>query len=299
MVFNNFDDLVQAAKRVGERKRCAVVAAESRLTLAPVLAAYKDGFVEPLLIGDRTVICEELEKLSEKASGITIITAYTPEEKAQKAVDLVNEGEADCIMKGSIDTSKVMSAALRRSNKLRTGGIVSAVTILDIPSYHKLLAYTDGGVTLFPDLEEKKLLIENAVEALRRFGLDCPKVAVMAAVEAVNAKIPATVDARALKEMNERGEIRDCIVEGPMSYDLAISKDAALAKGFDSSVAGDADLLLWPDVNAANLSGKALIYSAGARVACLVFGAKVPMVISSRAASCDEKYLSLAMAALY
>ncbi len=298
MLLKNFDDMVKAAKKIGKTKRCAVVAAESIRTLEPVFAAYKDGFIEPILIGDAGVIHEKVEELSEKTSGITIIQADTPEQKAQKAVDLVNEGKADCFMKGNIETAKVMSVVLRRSSKMRTGKIVSGMALLDIPSYHKIIGYTDGGITLFPDLQEKKLLIENAVDFLRKLGVDCPKVAVLTAVETVNKKIPSTVDARALREMNERGEIRDCIVEGPISYDLAISKDAAMAKGFDSPVAGDADLLLWPDVDSGNIAGKALIHSAKARIAALILGTKVPILISSRSSSYDEKYISLALMAL-
>ncbi len=299
MTFDNFEDMVKIVKSRGIRKRYAVVAAESERTLESVLSAYNDGFLEPLLIGDPSLIIERLEELGGKPSELTILPADTPEAGAQKAVDLVNEGKADCIMRGNMETSKLMSVVLRRSNKMRTGGIVSGVTILNIPTYHKLIAYTDGGITLFPNLEEKKLLIENGVGLLRRLGVDCPKVAVLAAIETVTAKIPATVEARALRDMNEKGEIRDCIVEGPISYDLAVNKEAAIAKGFNSPVAGDTDLLLWPDVNAGNIAGKALIHSAKARLAAVVLGAKVPVLISSRSSSFDEKYLSMALAALW
>jgi phosphate butyryltransferase len=298
MGFTKFDDMVQAVQARGKRIRCAVVAADSRRTLEPVLTARKDGFIEPLLIGDVAAIESYLREIAGTSEGFTVIAASTFEAAAQKAVDLVNQGKADLIMKGRIETSILMRVVLQRENNFRTGKLVSGMTILEVPSYHKLLAYTDGGITLFPDLEQKKQLIENAVAALRKIGIDCPKVAVTAAVEVVNPKMPATVDGRALREMNERGEIKDCIIEGPISYDLAISKEAAQAKGFESPVAGDADLLVWPDVNAGNLAGKALIHSAHARTAAMVLGAKVPILISSRSSSFEEKYLSMALAAV-
>jgi phosphate butyryltransferase len=296
MTYSNFDEMIAAVKAKGKKKRFAVAAADSRHILKPVLSAYHDGFVEPILIGDAGIIHGYVEEIAGKIGDIVIIPAGSPLEAAQKAVALIHEGKADCIMKGRIETWTIMGVLLRRESKLRTGRIVAGMGVLDIPSYHKLLAVTDGGVNLFPDLSEKKLIIENAVAALRGMGIDCPKVAVTAAVEVVNPKISATVDARALREMNERGEITNCMIEGPISYDLAISKEAARAKGFDSPVAGDADLLVWPDINSGNLVWKALVHSAGARAAGGVLGLKVPIVASSRAASFDEKYVSLALA---
>jgi phosphate butyryltransferase len=296
MTYGSFDEMVRMVKAKGDKKRFAVVAADSRRTLEAVLAAYSDGLVEPILIGETRTIHGYVEEIVGKAGKIAVIPASSPEESAQKAVDLISAGKADCIMKGRIETWTLMSVLLRRENNLRTGGTVSGMGILQIPSYHKLLALTDGGVNLFPDLMTKRLIIENAVRALRELGIERPKVGVAAAVEVVNPKIPATVDARALRAMNERGEIKDCIIEGPISYDLAISKEAAQAKGFESPVAGDADLLVWPDINSGNLVWKALVHSAGARAAGSVLGLRVPVVGSSRASTFDEKYLSVALA---
>jgi phosphate butyryltransferase len=294
----NFDDIVQVVKSRKEKKRFAIVAAESRLTLEPVLLAHTDGLIQPVLIGNRSAIVGYVEEIAGGLDGVEIISADTHEEAAQKAVDLVNAGEADCIMKGRIDTSLLMSTVLRGSSGLRTGTIVSALSIMQVPSYHKLLAHMDSAVLVSPDLNQKRQMIESAVVMLRKLGIDCPKVGVMAAVEAVNPKIPATIDARELKRMNERGDIRGCIIEGPISFDLAVSKEAALAKGFESPVAGDADLLIWPDINAGNLTGKALIHLAGAIPAALVIGMKVPVLVSSRSSPFKEKYVSMALAAL-
>jgi phosphate butyryltransferase len=299
MGFGNFNDMVRAAKASGKNKRCAVVAAESKLALEPVLSVYKDGLIEPILIGNSRLILDYVTELGGTAGEFTIISVANPKEAAQKAVDLVNEGRADSIMKGHIETSSLLSVLLRRGNGMLAGRILSAVGMFEMPSYHKLLVHSDGGVNLFPDLAQKKLILENALWVLRKkLGIECPKVAVLAAVEVVNPKIPATVDARALKEMNQRGEMEHCIVEGPMSYDLAISKDAAKAKGFDSPVAGDADLLIWPDINSGNLASKALNFSVGAKEANLVVGAKVPIIIPSRFQPLEDRYRSLILTTL-
>jgi phosphate butyryltransferase len=296
--FDNFDDMVCEAQNREKKKRFVIVAAESRRTLEPVMSACEDGIVEPILIGNRQVIQNCIEEISGKLREVTIIPSASPEESAQIAADLVNEGTADCLMKGHMETSTFMRVLLRSDNKLRTGEIMSALTLLQLPYYHKILSCSDGGINLFPDLRQKKLIIENGVAGLRGIGIRCPKVAVMAAVGTVYPKIPATVDADNLAGMNQRGEIKDCIVEGPLSYDLAISQEAARIKGLKSAVAGDADFLLWPDINCANLITKALIYVPGTRTATVVFGAKIPIIITSRAASFEEKYLSMAFAAL-
>jgi phosphate butyryltransferase len=298
MALNNFDDVILAVKTRKEKKKFAIVAAQSKLTLEAVLLAHRDGLIEPILIGDKRAIADYVDEITGGKADIPIIPAESHEDAAQKAVDLVNMGEVDCIMKGRINTSELMRVLLRGNNRLRSGNVVCALGILEMPSYHKLLAQTDSAIVVCPDLNQKRQMIESAVAVLRKLGIACPKVAVMAAVEVVNPKIPATVDARQLKEMNERGEIKDCIVEGPISYDLAISKEAAQAKGFESPVAGDADLLIWPDVNAGNLAGKALIHSAGAIPAALVLGLKVPVLVSSRSSPFREKYVSMALAAL-
>jgi phosphate butyryltransferase len=298
MAFTNFDDMIGAVKARKERKVFAVVAAESRRTLRPVLGAYQDGFIEPILIGDATLIREYVEGIIGHAEGITIIPAARSEEAAQIAVDLVHEGRAAGIMKGRIKTGTFMSVILNKKNEMKCAEIVSSIGILSMPTYHKFLSFTDSGINISPDLMQKKLIIENAVRELRKLGIDCPKVAVMAAVEVVNPRIPGTVDAYELKQMNKRGEIKDCIVEGPISYDLAVMKDAAEEKGFDSPVAGDADLLVWPDINSGNLVAKALILSSNVREGGYIIGVKVPVVASSRSASYDEKYLSLALSVL-
>jgi phosphate butyryltransferase len=174
---------------------------------------------------------------------------------------------------------------------------MSHVSIQEVPSYHKLLITTDGGMMMYPDLEQKKKIIENAVEVLHSLGYENPKVAVLAAVETVNPKMPESVDAGKLKEMNQNGEITGCIVEGPISYDIAMNKESGEIKGFVSPVAGDPDILIVPNITCGNILGKCLVYSAGAKMAGFIVGAKVPIVLTSRGSSSEEKYLSLVLSA--
>ncbi|MBP2651655.1 MAG: phosphate butyryltransferase [Firmicutes bacterium] len=200
-------------------------------------------------------------------------------------------------MKGKIQTADLLKAVVNKEKGLRTGSVMSHVVLHEIPTYHKLLVITDGGMMMYPNLAEKKQIIENAVNSLLSLGYDKPKVAVLAAVENVNPKMPEAVDAGLLKEMNQKGEIKNCIVEGPISYDLAMSKDAAKIKGYESPVTEDADILMVPNITVGNIMGKALVYSAGAKIAGFIVGAKVPIVLTSRGSSAEEKYLSLVLSA--
>jgi phosphate butyryltransferase len=209
----------------------------------------------------------------------------------------VNEKKADLIMKGKIQTADLLRAVVDKERGLRTGSVMSHIAIHEVPSYHKLLAVTDGGMMMYPKLEEKKQIIENAVKTFIAMGYENPKVAVLAAVENVNPKMPETVEADALKMMNVKGEIKNCIIEGPISYDLTMSKESAEIKGFNSPVTGEVDILVVPNITAGNLLGKALIYSAGAKMAGFIVGAKVPIVLTSRGATAEEKYLSLVISA--
>jgi phosphate butyryltransferase len=298
MGYRNFDQIISAVKATKNKKKCAVVLADSAHTLEAVLRAEKDGIVEALLIGEESAIRHCVVKIGGNPEAVKIVSVGSPEEAAQKAVDLVNSGQVDTILKGRIETSLLMSAVMNKENRLQTGRIVSAFSIFEIPTYHKLIGFTDGGITLFPDLSQKKLIIENAVNALRRMGVPCPKVAVLSALETVTSKMPDTLDAYALKQMNECGEIKDCIIEGPISYDLAVSKEAAELKGFDSPVAGDADLLVCPDIVSANLTSKTLVYSANAKAGTCIIGLKVPVLFGSRASDAALKYRSIILASV-
>lgn len=297
MEFRTFEDLIKKVQNLDSKKKVAVVAAQDEHTLEAVFRAKKDNIVEPILIGDKQKIKEVIERLQEDLSEEAIIEVNDDAAAAAKAVELINSEKADFIMKGKIQTADLLKAVVNKEKGLRTGNVMSHVVIHELPTYHKLLAVTDGGMMMYPNLEEKKQIIENAVNTFIAMGYDEPKVAVLAAVETVNPKMPEAVDADLLKKMNENGEIKNCIVEGPISYDLTMSKESADIKGFKSPVTGDADILIVPNITAGNILGKSLVYSAGAKMAGFIVGAKVPIVLTSRGSTAEEKYLSLVLSA--
>lgn len=297
MEYKSFDDLIKKVQNLDSKKKVAVVSAQDEHTLEAVFKAKKDNIVEPILIGNKKKIIEILSRLHESVLEESIINVESDSEAAEKAVELINENKADFIMKGKIQTADLLRAVVNKENGLRTGKVMSHIVIHEIPTYHKLLAVTDGGMMMYPSLDEKKQIIENAVSTFLALGYENPKVAVLAAVETVNPKMQESVDADMLKKMNIKGEIKNCIVEGPISYDLTMSKESASIKGFVSPVTGEADIIVVPNITVGNILGKSLVYSAGAKMAGFIVGAKVPIVLTSRGSTSEEKYLSLALSA--
>lgn len=297
MEYKSFDDLIKKVQNLDSKKKVAVVSAQDEHTLEAVFKAKKDNIVEPILIGNKKKIIEILSRLHESVLEESIINVESDSEAAEKAVELINENKADFIMKGKIQTADLLRAVVNKENGLRTGKVMSHIVIHEIPTYHKLLAVTDGGMMMYPNLDEKKQIIENAVSTFLALGYENPKVAVLAAVETVNPKMQESVDADLLKKMNIKGEIKNCIVEGPISYDLTMSKESASIKGFESPVTGEADIIVVPNITVGNILGKSLVYSAGAKMAGFIVGAKVPIVLTSRGSTSEEKYLSLALSA--
>ncbi|MBV7272575.1 bifunctional enoyl-CoA hydratase/phosphate acetyltransferase [Clostridium sp. PL3] len=297
MEFKNFEELIGKVRNNKNKKVVAVVAAQDEHTLEAVFRAKNDNIVEPILIGNKSKIKELVEKLKESIDDNSIIDAEDDTAAAIKAVELIHENKADFIMKGKLQTADLLKAVVNKEKGLRTGSVMSVFAIHEIPTYHKLIAIADGGMMMYPNLDEKKQIIENSVNTLISMGYEKPKVAVLAAVETVNPKMPEAVDADLLKKMNLAGEIKNCIIEGPISYDLAMHKESAEIKGFESTVTEDADILIVPNIAAGNILSKSLIYSAGAKMAGFVIGAKVPIVLTSRGASSEEKYLSLVISA--
>lgn len=297
MVFRNFKELIKKIQNEKSKKRVVVVVAQDEHTLQAVFKAKKDGIVEPILIGDKVKIKEILQRLNESIDDDVIINVDGDAEAAMKAVELIHENKADFLMKGKIQTADLLRAVVNKEKGLRTGSLMSHVAIFEVPTHHKLLAVTDGGMMMYPNLNDKKQIIENAVNAFIAMGYVKPKVAVLTAVENVNPKMPETIDADMLMKMNKSGEIKNCIVEGPISYDLVMSKGSAKIKGFDSPITEDTDILVVPNITTGNILGKSLIFSAGAKMAGLIVGAKVPIVLTSRGSSSEEKYLSLVISA--
>lgn len=297
MIFNSFAELAELVKRMPEKTKVAVVAAQDGHTLEAITAAVKDGLVEAILIGDEDKIAEILAELGEKKEDYEIIPAADVDECLAIAVKLVNDGIAGAIMKGKLETGQLMKAVLKKENNLRKGGLISLIGFFECPNYHKMFAISDMAMNTYPDLNGKRGILENAVDVMHKVGVENPKVAVLCAVEKYNPKMKETVDAAALKEMNQKGEITGCTVEGPISLDLAFVKESAAIKGYESPVAGDADLAIVPDLVSGNVMAKALTELGGSTTAGLIVGAKVPIILVSRAAAASDKYYSIALAA--
>ncbi len=298
MALVSFDEILRSAGELPERAVMAVAAAADPHSLEAALEARRAGIAEPLLVGDRGAILSLLEGLGESVPDEDIIDASGSAEAAARAVALVREGRASFLLKGGLDTSVLLKAVVDKERGLSRGRLMSHFTIFEIPGYHKLLAPVDGGMVTYPTLEQKKQIIENTVEMFHALGYDRPKVGVLACVEKINPKMPETVEADALKQMNLRGEIPGCVVEGPISYDCAVSKEIADYKGFESPCAGDCDILLAPNIHAGNIMGKMLTVTCGAKMAGFIVGAACPIAMTSRGSSAEEKYNSIVLSAL-
>jgi phosphate butyryltransferase len=298
MVLRSFDELIEKVKGFTNPRKVVVAASAAEHALEAVLRAQKDGIVKPILVGDKAKTLEILSKLDAGVSDEDIYDVPDEEEAARKAVALVREGRGDFLMKGKLETAQMLKPVVNKETGLGTGGLMSNFVIFQAPRYHKLLVVTDGGMVTYPTLEQKKAIIESTVKTLKALGYENPKIGVLAAVEKLNPKMPETVDADALRRMNAEGEIKGCIVEGPISLDLALDPEAVAIKRYESPVAGDADALIVPNIHTGNALGKSIILLGGGRMANFIVGAKVPIVLTSRASSSEEKYLSLMVAAM-
>lgn len=294
---NNLDSLIKIAKSK-EKKTISVVAAQDSVVLKAVIESVKLGIVDAILVGDKEKILSIAEKENIDLMNIEIIDEKNIKLAAAKGVDLVTTGRADFIMKGMLGTADLLKAVLNKEANLRGKGLLSHVMIYDVPSYHKLLFLTDGGMVTYPELKDKVEIINNAVTVARKLGIDKPKVAALGAVEVINPSMAATTDAAALVTMNKRGQIKNCIIEGPLALDNAVSKESAKHKGIISDVAGDADILLVPNIESGNFLGKSLTYFAKAESAGIIMGAKCPVVLVSRSDSAKAKLYSIALGSI-
>ena len=267
-------------------------------SLAGAVEAAKRGLIAPILVGPRAKIAETAASAGIVLDELQIIDAPHSQAAATKAVELIREGSAEILMKGSLHTDELMAAVVARDVGLRAGRRISHVFIMDVPTYHKVLIVTDGAISIAPTLEDKVDICQNAIDLAISMGLERPKVAILAAVETVTSKMPATIDAAALCKMAERGQIKGGILDGPLAFDNAISAQSAEIKGIRSSVAGDPDILLAPDLEAGNILAKQLSFLANADSAGLVLGARVPIILTSRADSVRSRIASCAVAVL-
>lgn len=294
MSYSNFDEIKRRLMNHGKPIKCAIVSANTESVMEAAMRAYNDGFIYPVFIGNEEYINNYIHDFEH--SKIEVIDISDPEKAMECAVTLAKENKVQCIMKGLIETSQFMRAVLKRENDLKTGEQVSMISIRSIPNYHKLVCMTDPGICPHPTLEQKKMIIENAVKIYSMMGIDNPKVAVLCAAEKVNSKLPESEDAYALKQMNINGEISGCIVEGPISIDLAINKHSAEVKGYQSPVAGDADILLFHDMTSANIASKLMAFSTKEPAGVLLVGTKIPVIVNSRSSSAETKYLCIMLA---
>jgi phosphotransacetylase len=266
--------------------------------LAGALEAGLKGLIVPILVGPAAKIEEIARRTPLPLGGARIVDAPHSHAAAAKAVELVRNGEAELLMKGSLHTDELLGAVVARDTGLRTGRRISHVFIMDVPTYHKVLIVTDAAINIAPTLEDKVDICQNAIDLVVSLGNRKPKVAILAAVETVTSKMPATIDAAALCKMADRGQITNAVLDGPLAFDNAISKEAARTKGITSEVAGDPDILLTPDLESGNILAKQLTFLANADSAGVVLGARVPIILTSRADSVRARIASCAVAML-
>ncbi|MGG1573704.1 phosphate butyryltransferase [Fictibacillus sp. NRS-1165] len=278
------------------KKVVAVAAAEDEEVILSVKQAYEKGIASFILAGNKEKIQFLLRQHELKEGEDLQIVEANPENTAMEAVKAVSGGQADILMKGHIPTADLLKAVLHKENGLRTGKVLSHVAAFEVPGFDRLIFLTDSGMNIVPDLQQKAQIIENAVQVARGIGVAMPKVAVLAAVESVNPNMQATLDASALAMMNRRGQIKGCIVDGPLALDNAISVKAAEHKGISGEVAGQADVLVVPAIETGNALYKSLIYFANAKVGAVVAGARAPIVLTSRADTAESKLYSIALA---
>ncbi len=300
MVIKTLDDVIKKLNTDSKKKKMVVVAAVDDHTLDAVKITAEKGYIEPVLIGPGSVVEEAVASIGGIDAPYTVIDIEDEHEMSQKAVDLIREGEADFLMKGKINTIHLLRPVMNDpvlNVAWNTGGVMSHISIIELPEYHKIFGLTDSGLNVAPDLNAKKSILKNAVDAFQKLGYDNPKVAVLCANEEVTPKQVETVDAAELQKLNESGEITGCTVCGPISMDLAMDPEAAALKGFDNPVAGDPDILLLPSLVAGNILNKALRIYGHTKVGSMIVGAKCPIVLASRSTSIENKTYSIILSA--
>ncbi len=297
MAITTFAQLIEEARKVGP-KTVAIAAAQEKEILLAAQDAETREMAECILVGDRAAITGIAQENSIDIRRMMIIHEPDPKQTARKVMELVRLGHAQMAMKGKIETGDFLRAALDKEIGLRMGRLLTHVGIYEIPSFSRLLFLSDAGVVVAPTMEQKIEIVQNAIYVAQRLGVEQPKVAILAATEMVNPKIPATIDAANLSKMADRGQIRGALIDGPLALDNAISLESAQIKGIKSAVAGRADILIPPDVEAANVLAKAITYFAKGSMAGVVVGGKSPIIVASRSDPHETKLVSMALGVL-
>ena len=296
-MIRNFKELLETAKSQ-KKMKLVVAAAQDEDVIKAVSQAKEMGLVEPVLVGDEGKIKEIMDKLKLHSSEYEIVDEPDLIQAARKSVELVRNGKGDFLMKGLLQTADIMRAVLDKEIGLRTDNLISHVMVYETPAYKKLIYLTDGGMNVAPGLEQKVQILESAVKVCKAMKMDRIYASCLAGAETVNPKIPATVDAKAIADMKDKWEAQGVVVQGPVALDLAISSEACAHKGYKGEGGGNADILLVPYYEVGNALGKSLTYFAGAKSAGIIMGAKVPIVLVSRADSSESKLLSIAFGSI-
>lgn len=296
-MIRTFDEVLKQAKSI-KTKTVAVAVAQDEHVLEAVKAAKENGIANAILVGDKEEISKLAEKINFDLNGIEVIHETDVKQAAMIAVECVSSGRADMVMKGLVGTADFLRAVLNKEIGLRSGSLMSHVAVFEVPNYDRLLLITDAAFNMYPNLMEKVDIINNTVTVAKALGNELPKVAPVCAVEVVNPKMQATLDAEALTIMNKDGQIKGCVVQGPLATDNALSEEAAHHKGITGPVAGKADILLMPNIEAGNVMYKTLAFTTESKNGGLLVGTTAPVIVTSRADSYETKLNSIALAAL-
>lgn len=293
--FSELQDLIDTSK---PPKKLVLAVSQDIFSLYAVHKAYHAGIIEPVLIGDHEETFHIIHEKGYDFDNVSFINEPVTEKCVEKAVRMVNNGEVDILMKGKVATPDLLKGVLNKEWGLRTGQLLSHLAFFEVATYHKIIAVTDVALNIAPTLREKIAIIENSVTYLNKLGIKLPKVAVLGAIEMVNESMRATTDAALLSKMNQRDQIKNCLIDGPLAFDNAVSFESAHHKNNKSEVAGDTDLLLMPDIEVGNVLYKSLVFFANAKVASVILGAAAPIVLTSRSDSEESKFYSILLAVL-
>ena len=296
MVLKNLNELNRLVEG-GPRKKLVLAAAQDQHSLGAIISAWKNNIIEPILVGDKDEIESICQSNNYDITGIRIVHEPDIEKSVETAVKMISSKQADILMKGKIGSATLLRCVLNKEWGLRTGNLLSHFALFEVETYKKVIAVTDVAMNIAPSLHDKIAIVNNSVACLNRLGYEMPKVAVLGAVEMVNENMQATLDAALLSKMNQREQIKNCIIDGPLAFDNAVSLESSQLKGIKSEVAGDTDLLLMPDIEVGNVLYKSLVFFAKAKVASIILGAMVPIVLTSRSDSEQAKLDSILLAA--
>ncbi len=297
-MFKHLSDLRKLVDKSAAPKKLALAVSQDNFSLNALHKSYHAGFIQPILIGNKEETFHIINEREYDFEGVEFIEEADPGKCVEIAVRKVSTGEADILMKGKVPTPVLLKGVLNKQWGLRKGGLLSHLAYFEVPTYHKLIAVTDVAMNIAPSLRDKIAILENSVGYLNALGIEKPKVAVLGAIEMVNESMQATTDAALLSKMNQRDQIKNCLVDGPLAFDNAVSFESAHHKNIKSEVAGDTDLLLMPDIEVGNVLYKSLVFFANAKVASVILGASAPIVLTSRSDSEESKFNSILLAAL-